>query len=253
MPSEPPRRRGYGEGNPWLRTLGVIVLSASVGAIVASLVWDAKSSLGSLARSAPSLEDTRAAATPIAPACTTATPSEPNAFRKTQPETASANRSSTHETQPVSIEALPAQADRRGARGVELVSLAEVPAVRREQASTEPRARTGRSGLDTESTRSESRRDRPASAPAALPVQPSRAALIQAVGRAASAAMGCDSGPQDGKVTVTFAPSGAVQSVSLVKGFGDATVNGCVLRAFGRARVPAFSGEPVQVRKSIVW
>jgi hypothetical protein len=41
--------------------------------------------------------------------------------------------------------------------------------------------------------------------------------------------------------------------VSLVKGFGDAAVNGCVLRAFGRARVPAFSGDPVAVRKTIAW
>jgi outer membrane biosynthesis protein TonB len=71
--------------------------------------------------------------------------------------------------------------------------------------------------------------------------------------RAASAATSCDTSPQDGKVTVTFAPSGNVQSVSLVKGFGDAAVNACVLRAFGRARIPEFSGEPVQVRKSVAW
>jgi hypothetical protein len=54
-------------------------------------------------------------------------------------------------------------------------------------------------------------------------------------------------------VTVTFAPSGAVKSVTLVKGFGDAAINGCVLQAFGRARVPAFSGDPVVVRKSVAW
>jgi hypothetical protein len=89
--------------------------------------------------------------------------------------------------------------------------------------------------------------------PRELPAQPSRTEITNAVRRAASGAMSCDSGPQDGTVTVTFAPSGAVQSVSLVKGFGDATLNACVLRAFGRARVPAISGEPVKVRKTVAW
>ena len=89
--------------------------------------------------------------------------------------------------------------------------------------------------------------------PRELPAQPSRTEVTNAVKRAASGAASCDSGPQDGIVTVTFAPSGAVQSVSLVKGFGDATLNACVLRAFGRARVPAFSGEPVKVRKALAW
>jgi hypothetical protein len=86
-----------------------------------------------------------------------------------------------------------------------------------------------------------------------LPAQPSRATISQAIGRAAHAATSCDGGRNDGKVTVTFAPSGAVKSVSLVKGFGDAAINGCVLQAFGRARVPAFSGDPVVVRKSVAW
>jgi outer membrane biosynthesis protein TonB len=71
--------------------------------------------------------------------------------------------------------------------------------------------------------------------------------------RATSAASACDSGPHDGRVSLTITPAGTVTSVSLVKGFGDADVNACVLRAFGRAKIPAYDGEPVQVRKAVRW
>jgi hypothetical protein len=52
---------------------------------------------------------------------------------------------------------------------------------------------------------------------------------------------------------VTFAPSGNVQSVRLIEPFSDSSVNGCVLRALGRARVPAFTGDAVEVHKSLKW
>jgi hypothetical protein len=97
-----------------------------------------------------------------------------------------------------------------------------------------------------------------ASAPAepAAPVLPKgadRAAVTKAMGRAAKAAAACDSGPHDGRVSLTFAPAGTVTSASLVKGFGDAGVNACVLRAFSRAKIPAYDGDPIQVRKAVRW
>ena len=80
-----------------------------------------------------------------------------------------------------------------------------------------------------------------------------RAALAQAASQAASAATSCDSGPRRGRAAVTFAPSGNVMSVNLIQSFGDVAVNGCVLRAFGRVRIPPFTGDPVEVRKTVSW
>jgi hypothetical protein len=82
---------------------------------------------------------------------------------------------------------------------------------------------------------------------------PDKAVIAKAVARAASAATSCDSGPRNGRALITFAPSGNVQSVSLVESFGDQAVNGCVLRALGRAHVPPFAGGPVEVRKGLSW
>ncbi len=89
--------------------------------------------------------------------------------------------------------------------------------------------------------------------PAALPLQPDRAAVAQALARVSGAARSCGQGPQKGRVAVTFAPSGVVRSVQLAQAFADKAVGACVLRAMGRARVPAFSGDPVVVKKSVSW
>jgi hypothetical protein len=54
-----------------------------------------------------------------------------------------------------------------------------------------------------------------------------------------------------GKVNVTFAPSGSVES-SVVEGapYEGTAVGGCVAGKFRGARVPAFSGAPVSISKS---
>jgi hypothetical protein len=85
------------------------------------------------------------------------------------------------------------------------------------------------------------------------PGPPDRAAIGRAVATAGNAATGCGSGPESGRAAVTFAPSGNVQSVRLIEPFSDSSVNGCVLRALGRARVPAFTGDAVEVHKSLKW
>ncbi|HTQ02362.1 MAG TPA: hypothetical protein VMI54_00845 [Polyangiaceae bacterium] len=82
---------------------------------------------------------------------------------------------------------------------------------------------------------------------------PDRAAIAKAVGRAAAAASSCEASPQSGRAQITFAPSGNVASVQLLEPFSDNAVNGCVLRALGRAHVPPFAGEPVIVRKGLSW
>jgi hypothetical protein len=241
MPSEPPRRRSsrHHGSTSWLRTLGVIVLSSSVGATVASLISSARSGLDGLARGERGGEDLRAAA-PAASCAPTTTSREPpasvhasvSAPGSSPLETATGK--SSQDAPRITLDALPLQPGRRGGRAAETISLDSAPS---DRADRRARPATPRAAPPAEST----------------PVQPSRATLSQAMSRAASAATSCDTSPQDGKVTVTFAPSGNVQSVSLVKGFGDTAVNACVLRAFGRARVPEFSGDPVQVRKSVAW
>lgn len=53
-----------------------------------------------------------------------------------------------------------------------------------------------------------------------------------------------------GRVTVTFAPSGAAQSAVVDPPYQGTPVGGCVAGKFRGARVPAFGGAPVRVGKS---
>jgi len=82
----------------------------------------------------------------------------------------------------------------------------------------------------------------------------SKASAISALGAAAGSAGGCKKagGPTGvGKVQVTFAPSGRVTSATVMgPPFAGTAVGGCVASAFRRAKVPAFSGNPVTVSKS---
>ena len=235
-------------GKLWLRTLGVIVLSASVGAAVSSLIAEVKSELRPVA--APretSAEGARAVG--AAPACTTAAPgfeAKPvlatvaPTLTPTLERPAFPPERARQSTPRISVDTLPLQQSRRArAPSPVAVSLDGPP----------PAA------VSLEAPRSAVAPPPAAVAPPprAVPAQPTRAELANAVRRALSAATSCDAGPQDGAVTLTFAPSGAAQSVTLAKGFGDLTLNACVLRAFGRARVPAFSGDPVIVRKRVKW
>jgi hypothetical protein len=252
VPSEPPRAPRRREGSLWLRTLGVIVLSASVGAVVSSAISEVKRKLEPVAALRDTTVDAQrgSATTPI---CTTAAPAldAKPVLASAAPSMVSGSSESTeraHSVTPrISLDALPLQ---QGPR--------REPSERRRESSSERRDERAVSvaakvNLDSPSPKRELRSAPEPPPERELPDQPSRKSITDAVRRASGAAASCDSGPQDGTVTVTFAPSGAVQSVSLVKGFGDATLNACVLRAFGRARVPAFSGEPVRVRKTITW
>ena len=261
MPSQPPFARVPRGENTWLRTLGVIVLSATVGAAVSSAIWGVKSELSEAAANRAADADlTRASGAVLAENCAT---SSPPADTKPAIPTAIAAGTPTYEASAlsteaprISIEALPVQQSRRREVTAELVSLDTPASTHGSSHESEVRPATHRASRQSEAPRRARNKSKRAPSPPperTLPAQPSRAAVSQAVARAAANAASCDGGPHDGKVTVTFAPSGAVQSVSMVKGFGDAAVNGCVLRAFGRARVPAFSGDPVQVKKSVAW
>jgi predicted Zn finger-like uncharacterized protein len=94
----------------------------------------------------------------------------------------------------------------------------------------------------------------PATAGASTAPPFSKASAISALGSAAGSAGGCKKpgGPTGtGKVQVTFAPSGRVTSATVMgPPFAGTAVGGCVAGAFRRAKVPAFSGNPVTVSKS---
>ena len=77
--------------------------------------------------------------------------------------------------------------------------------------------------------------------------------IAKAVSAAARAATSCGTSPQSGKVALTFSPSGAVRSVQMEEPFAERDVGSCVLRAMGRAKVAAFDGDPVVVKKSVSW
>lgn len=81
-----------------------------------------------------------------------------------------------------------------------------------------------------------------------------RAAALAALNAASDAARACkkpDGPTGSGRIAVTFAPSGVVTAVN-IEGppFAGTAVGGCVAAKFRNARVPAFSGGIVTVRKS---
>ena len=81
-----------------------------------------------------------------------------------------------------------------------------------------------------------------------------RAAALSALNKATDAARACkkpDGPTGSGRIAVTFAPSGVVTAAN-VEGppFAGTAVGGCIAARFRNARVPAFSGGIVTVRKS---
>jgi hypothetical protein len=228
------------DGSVWLRLSAIVALSAGIGAAVSAVLWDFRS-------------DDVTAAAESRPLIGVATPgaAKPNAEPNRVPppcpvgngESSSKTAESSSDTPRVSLETLPLE---RGGR-----ARSEAAASRSEASEqrVQSRGRTTR----TESVKLASMPlERPASK-SKPPGPVNRAALAQAASQAASAATSCDSGPRRGRAAVTFAPSGNVMSVNLIQSFGDVAVNGCVLRAFGRVRVPPFTGDPVEVRKTVSW
>lgn len=225
----------------WLGAAAVVVMSACVAALVSSMVWQFRSG-GSSASLTPTAEqaDTRAVR---------------SASSKVKTDTAEPQPTS------VSVDELPllmkgAQAPAAtitatSAGGASTKRAALVPASA-EKAGT----RGGQSHKKAASPEARVPSRRAAAAPVVVPSTPGppdRAAIAGAVNRASGAARSCGSGPENGQLVVTFAPSGSAQSIQLLKPFSNRDTNACVLRAMSRARVPAFIGEPVSVRKSLRW
>jgi hypothetical protein len=227
--------------------MGTIVLSASVGALVALGMWSLRSSLDARAHGnePPALPAAARAATTASEKCVPATeepgPGEgaPSASSDGTAEAAVSASDEPPEVRPVTLDALPV-----------------APLERSEPAPVVTRSVSSRSKvvLARAERNEEQGKTKPAApAPRSKAPESPRALVGAAIQRSTFAARSCESGPQHGQVAVTFAPSGAVQSVDLLQSFGDVGLNGCVLRAFGRARIPAFEGEPITAKKTIRW
>jgi hypothetical protein len=81
--------------------------------------------------------------------------------------------------------------------------------------------------------------------------RPSRSDLVGALGQVARAAGGCGERGGPARVVITFAPSGVARSIQ-VSGSGlPSQTRSCIIGAASRARVPAFSGDPVTVSKTL--
>jgi predicted Zn finger-like uncharacterized protein len=124
---------------------------------------------------------------------------------------------------------------------------------KKEEASKAEPAKVG-TGHTTQASTAKKEEPAPAGPSTAPPF--SKASAISALGSASSSAGGCKKagGPTGvGKVQVTFAPSGRVTSANVMgPPFAGTSVGGCVANMFRRAKVPAFSGNPVTVSKSFM-
>jgi hypothetical protein len=80
---------------------------------------------------------------------------------------------------------------------------------------------------------------------------PSRGDLLTALGRVAGAASGCGEHAGPVRLVMSFAQSGVARSIQVTGSGLSAQTRSCIIAAASRARVPAFSGEPVTVSKTL--
>lgn len=277
----------------WRPMLATAALSATIGAIVSVGIWAVRTpaveSKSAAAATRETIKSEPAATNTIGPcpipaATSNSTASNGSSSSSTLSSSSSSGSMASHAQSfspvphEVSLDALPVET--RGAHAAPppaapVLRAPVAPAVRSVHVSTPERSVATRSAV-AEPERP-SRHSRKAAAAAAAAAQdsddeedapapapppdlppaptagPNKAAIAKAVNRAASAASSCEASPQSGRAQITFAPSGNVQSVQLLQPFSDNSVNGCVLRALGRAHVPPFAGEPVIVRKALSW
>jgi hypothetical protein len=81
--------------------------------------------------------------------------------------------------------------------------------------------------------------------------RPSRSDLVAALGQVAHAAGSCGERGGPARVVITFAPSGVARSIQVSGSALPSQTRSCIIAAAARARVPAFSGEPVTVSKTL--
>ncbi len=265
----------------WRPMLATAVLSATIGAVVSVGLWAFRTS-----PPAPPLRPTIIATATPKDATTAGAAGAPcpiptsyaNGSSSNSGTSSGSSRSSLAST-PVSLDNLPVENSSPRGQSAPLLrapapraamvshavgrSVAAAPAARasddEDSSARSKRSRKAKAEKAAESESSseadealEARMGAPAPPPTPT-AGPDKAAIAKAVNRAAASATSCDAGPQSGRAQITFAPSGNVSGVSLIQPFSDNAINGCVLRALGRATVPPFTGNAVSVRKGLSW
>jgi hypothetical protein len=81
--------------------------------------------------------------------------------------------------------------------------------------------------------------------------QPSRAELVAALARVAGSASGCGERGGPVRVVISFAGSGVARSIQVSGADLPSSTRSCIIGAASRARVSAFSGDPVTVSKTL--
>jgi len=81
--------------------------------------------------------------------------------------------------------------------------------------------------------------------------RPARSALVEALGQVARAASGCGERGGPVRVVVSFANSGVARSIQVSGADLPAQTRSCIIGAASRARVPAFTGDPITVSKTL--
>jgi hypothetical protein len=80
---------------------------------------------------------------------------------------------------------------------------------------------------------------------------PSRSDLVAALSQVASVASGCGERGGPVRVVISFASSGVARSIQVSGADLPPATRSCMIGAASRARIPAFSGDPVTVSKTL--
>lgn len=179
------------------------------------LAWIARGSLRQDSPSTPAA-DSREAPAPVAATCEPAAPTTARLFPNAPPVASDTGSTITGSTIPT-------------------IAVTDLPLVG--------------SAMTSATRHSESRR---APSRAAATGQPSRSELRAALSRVAQAARGCgERGGAPVRLTMSFSGSGVARSIQVSGRELPAPTRSCILAAASRARVPAFSGDPVTVAKTL--
>lgn len=139
--------------------------------------------------------------------------------------------------------------------GIRTVSVGDLPLAGKGSSAPAPASHTPSTNAPAHAAVSRAARSTaPAAAspePAALPVAPSRADLVAAMSQVARASSGCGERGGPVRVVVSFASSGVARSIQVSGSDLPASTKSCIIGAASRARVGAFSGDPVTVSKAL--
>lgn len=234
------------------------LLFGGIGAVVVALGVGAALLLGNKKEEPQPLENSTVAST--APVASAEPP--PVALAPVEPAPAEAKPSAEQAAEPAKVAEAASSEVNDSAKEPEkpkdvapAVAQASDQRAKNATPTTAPAKTPAKSETKTASSSPASKATATAPAPAKGEAPPfDRAAALAALNAAADAARACkkpDGPTGSGRVAVTFAPSGVVTAVN-IEGppFAGTAVGGCVAARFRNARVPAFSGGIVTVRKS---